>query len=240
VDVAKPGASGQVPLREATPVAGIADQGAGSAGPRADPADPRLQAAAATLADEALINALDESTALRILIAEVRQFVAADLLGAAPNSRPATPAPAALPTLGTPITPVAAAGWLLATFLAAVPADEVDPGAWIDGVSGLEQAFRAAYENAAAIVTAWRGVTPDIIASVHEAQTLFVTEIAASRDDGLVRAEWLLVAPRLDGFRRRRRAVRRRLEDPDHRWPESEESDSQTDDGRDDPTMGRS
>jgi hypothetical protein len=227
VDVAKPGAIGPSPLREATPLAGTADQSGGTA-------NSAPQAATTTTLDEALISALDDATALRILLAEVRQFLVADLPGTTPRS-----APAMLPPLATPTTPVAAAGGLLATFLAALPADESDPGAWIDAVAGLEQIFRTAYESAAAIVTAWRGVTPDVIGSVREAQTLFVTAIAAGRDDGLVRAEWLEVAPHLDRFRRRRRAARRRLEDPDHRWPENDESDWPADDGRDAHTNSR-
>jgi len=210
MDLAKPGALGSDASRQPQAVAGSGGKNAGAM-------DPRLQAPATVQADEALISALDESMALRILIAEVRQAVVDTLLPATatpPADAPATPA--------TVATPAMAAGSLLETFLAAVPADEGEARAWIDSVDRLEQGFATGYENAAAIVTAWRGVSPEVIASVQETQTLFAAALAGARDPSdAVRAYWPALAPRLEIFRRRRRDLRRRLEDPDHGTPQA-------------------
>jgi hypothetical protein len=204
MDLAKPGALGSDASRQPQEVAGSGGKNAGAM-------DPRLQAAATVQADEALISALDESMALRILIAEVRQAVVDTLL-------PAT----ATPPADAPATPATAAGSLLETFLAAVPADVGEARAWIDSVDRLEQGFATGYENAAAIVTAWRGVSAEVIASVQETQTLFAAALAGARDPSdAVRAYWPALAPRLALFRRRRRDLRRRLEDPDHGTPQA-------------------
>ena len=206
MEVGKPGALESAPL--GGPVsASLAD----TAGKNSSAAEQRLQAPAAGMADQFDISPLDVSAALRILVAEVQLAVTA---GLPELLLPSTPAPGTAPVPPAPLTtatPGAAAGSLLATFLAAVPADEADAGAWMQAVARLEQAFLAGYERAATIVTAWSGVTPEVLASVHASQT----------PDGLVRAEWLRVAPRLQRFRRRRRALQRRLEDPDHRMPQT-------------------
>ena len=217
MEVGKPGALESAPL--GGPVsASLAD----TAGKNSSAAEQRLQAPAAGMADQFDISPLDVSAALRILVAEVQLAVTA---GLPELLLPSTPAPGTAPVPPAPLTtatPGAAAGSLLATFLAAVPADEADAGAWMQAVARLEQAFLAGYERAATIVTAWSGVTPEVLASVHASQTLFVAALTSAREpDGLVRAEWLRVAPRLQRFRRRRRALQRRLEDPDHRMPQT-------------------
>jgi len=218
MEVAKPG------MVEFGPLPGpVPGSGAEIAGQSSSATEQRLQGAVAAVADQLEIGALDVSAALRILIAEVRQAVAA---GLPELLLPPAPAMATVPVslLGaeTAATPVAAAGSLLATFLAAVPAGEADAGAWMETVARLEQAFSAGYDRAAVIITAWRGVTPEVLASVHASQTLFVAALTSAREpDRPVRAEWLAIAPRLERFRRRRRALRRRREDPDHRTPQA-------------------
>ena len=221
MEVGKPGALESAPLG-GPQSASLAD----TAGKNSSVVEQRLQAPGAGMADQFDISPLDVSAALRILIAEVRQAVATGLPELLLPSTP-TPVTAPVPPIApaTAATPGAAAGSLVATFLAAVPADEADAGAWMQAVARLEQAFLAGYERAATIVTAWSGVTPEVLASVHASQTLFVAALTSAHEpDGLVRAEWLRVAPRLQRFRRRRRVLQRRLEDPDHRTPQTVES----------------
>lgn len=229
MEVAKPGALTIGSSLESPVPVPVPDTG--TAGKSSSAADQGLQAAVAAAADRLDISALDVAAALRILIAEVRQAIAAGLpellLPSGPVSAP-TPFDLAAPDTAVPpataanaVNPEAAAGLLLATFLAAVPAGEGDDGAWMETVARLEQASVAGCERAAAIITAWRDVTPPVVAAVHASQTLFVAALTNARaPDVPMRAEWLAVAPRLARFRRRRRALQRRLEDPDHRNPQ--------------------
>jgi hypothetical protein len=230
MEVAKPGALTIGSSLESPVPVPVSD--AGTAGKSSSAADQRLRAAVASSADQLDISALDVAAALRILIAEVRQAIAAGLLELLLPSRPvsaSTPFDLAAPDTAVPagtaanaVNPEAAAGLLLATFLAAVPAGEGDDGAWMETVARLEQASVAGCERAAAIITAWRDVTPQVIAAVHASQTLFIAALTNAREPDMpMRAEWLAVAPRLARFRRRRRALQRRLEDPDHRNPQA-------------------
>jgi hypothetical protein len=79
-------------------------------------------------------------------------------------------------------------------------------------------------EQAAATVAAWRDADPVVLRALNESREIVLFAIGDKPIDALLaRPEWLWLAPRLQAFRRRRRAMRRRLQDPDYQTPSAEE-----------------
>lgn len=165
-------------------------------------------ATAAQMLDQADIRSLDVPAALQILLFEV-----ADACGLA---RP----------LQTAQSPDQVAGIIVDAYLQNLPPD--DPSeradhadlAWQSAVEQAQIALQTGIDRALAAVGAWRAVSPDVIASLAEARGMINATLG--EESGplfLLRPEWLGLAPRIERFRRRRRAVRRRLQDPDYRTP---------------------
>lgn len=156
-------------------------------------------AAIAAPADRADIGPLDISSALQILLAEVRAGL--DL-----------PCDAAIMQAPDP-----AARALLGLFLQGLPEDARDVPAWTSAWVRVEAAIQSSVERGLGIVTQWRDVPSEVVDAVKEARTLFVAALGDDPQNPLwLRPEWLGLAPMMQRFRRRRRNARRRLADPDY------------------------
>lgn len=186
--------------------------------------------------DRADIQPLNVPTALGILVGEARTA-----LGLPPlNSPIQSPAQAAIglvqiflaslpPMLAEPLDPEAPRDVTLPLDVTltlhaeAAPPEMVDTAvavAWNGALVLLRARLGASMEQAAATVSTWRDADPVVIHAVNESRTMVLLAVGDAPLDGLfARPEWLWLAPRLEAFRRRRRAVRRRLEDPDYRTP---------------------
>jgi hypothetical protein len=156
-------------------------------------------AALAPPADRADIGALDVSSALQILLTEVRAGL--DL-----------PSDAAVMQ-----APDQAARAIVSLFLQGLPENAPDAPAWTSALVRVEEAVQSSMARAAVIVTQWRDVSAGVVDAVKEAQTLFASALGEDPQNPLwLRPEWLGLAPTVQRFRRRRRNARRRLVDPDY------------------------
>ncbi len=187
---------------------------------------------ASAAGDRVDIGPLSLPGALQILIAEIREALAAELpvLPPAPSSSQA------------PQGTDPAAQRLVELYLQAVSsADERLPEGknWLARLAGIDASVETGFERALQVVSAWREVTPAVIASLQEARGLLASALATDEAIGnpadmggsatglrdpfnpawLLRPEWLRLAPRLDRFRRLRRKMRRSALDPDARDP---------------------
>jgi hypothetical protein len=154
-------------------------------------------------ADRADIRPLDIAGALLILLAEVR----------AGFDLPAEANPQGAITQG----PVQAAHALIDMFLQVLPEDASDAAAWTAAVVRVDAAAQSSIERALSVVIGWRDVPPAAVDAVKESRALFSAALADETPNPLwLRPEWVGLAPRIRGFRRRRRDARRRLTDPDY------------------------
>ena len=171
---------------------------AGSAGPLAPEPAP-LPAGGLDRAD---IRALDVAAALLILTTEIL-----DSWGmAAPR------------TAGQ--TPPQAAAWIVDALLKALPAEHAGARAWLEAEAALQAGIAAGLGRATALVSARGPADPAVEAALPETHALITAALAEDAATGLLlRPEWSALAPRLQAWRRRRRTLRRRLQEPDdERW----------------------
>jgi hypothetical protein len=158
-----------------------------------------MAAPIAALPDRADIRPLDVSSALQILLAEVRGGL--DL-----------PLDAAMIA-----APEQAAAALLELLLQGLPEDSHDVPAWSSALLRMEAVIQSGMERAISIVTQWRDVPPAVVDAVKEARAQFASALEDDPQNPLwLRPEWLGMAPLMQRFRRRRRNARRRLVDPDY------------------------
>lgn len=152
----------------------------------------------APVPDRADIRPLDISSALQILLAEVRGGFD-------------------LPVDAAVQTPAEAARLLVQLFLQELPENPSDAPAWALALSRTDAVIQTSMERAIGIVTQWRNVPAATVDAVKETRALFV---AALDDDPRtplwLQPEWMRLAPLILRFRRRRRNARRRLVDPDY------------------------
>jgi hypothetical protein len=179
---------------------------------------------AATVAPTAIqadIRPLDISSALQILLAEVRAGL--DLALAAEVARdpamahnPLNPAIAQNPAITQNPTQTARA--LVETFLQILPQEEASSAPqWIAAMVHLEAAIQSSMERAIGVVTQWRDVPAVVVDAAKEARALFSSALGEGLRNPLwLRPEWMSLAPLFYRFRRRRRIARRRLTDPDY------------------------
>ena len=179
---------------------------------------------AATVAPTAIqadIRPLDISSALQILLAEVRAGL--DLALAAAVARdpamahnPLNPAIAQNPAITQNPTQTARA--LVETFLQILPQEQASNAPqWIAAMVQLEAAIQSSMERAIGVVTQWRDVPAVVVDAAKEARALFSSALGEGLQNPLwLRPEWMSLAPLFYRFRRRRRIARRRLTDPDY------------------------
>ncbi len=187
----------------------LAGQRAAAGTPGGDPVQRSLRGAVAAPsgAPPALervdIQALDAVSALRIFVAEVRAALG-------------LPADAAAAPYGALAAPQAAAVAVVAAFLARLPEDAAPIASWLAAHQHAAALRAAGLARGTAVVAAWRDVAAVVVDTVRESSALIVAVLGEEVDPAiLLRQEWLGLAPRVSAFRRRRRAARRRLEDPD-------------------------
>jgi len=185
---------------------------------------------ASAAGDRVDIGPLSLPGALQILIAEVREALAAEL--------PCLPLPPS--SSQAPQGPDPAAQRLVELYLQAVSVDEegVQAGDWLARLARVDASTDHGFERALQVVSAWHDVTAAVIASLHEVREIMASVLAADEasvgDPGdlgglatglrdpfnpvwMLRPEWLRLAPRLDRLRRLRRKIRRSAPDPDAR-----------------------
>jgi hypothetical protein len=179
----------------------------------------------APTADRADIRPLDVVAALQILLAEVRASLDWSLEGPI--------------TQGAGVqTPLQAVHELVDMFLRQLPDDSDDasavgnpsaagdPSAWTEAVVQIETAMQSSLERALGVVALWRDVPPLVVDTVKETNTLLFSALGDEPPNPLwLRPEWASLAPRFHRFRRRRRAARRRLTDPDYPAGNPDESE---------------
>jgi hypothetical protein len=158
-----------------------------------------LAAPIAALPDRADIRPLDVSSALQILLAEVRTGLDLPLDAAMLEA------------------PEQAARALLEIFLQGLPEDPRDVPAWSSALLRMEAVIQSGMERAISIVTQWRDVPPAVADAVKEVRAQFASGLDDDPRNPLwLRPEWLGLAPLMQRFRRRRRNARRWLIDPDY------------------------
>jgi hypothetical protein len=156
--------------------------------------------------DLANIKPLELADALRILIAEIRAAFDAPLLNADQ------------PEGGAPELQLRAAREIVETVLAALPRGE-DISAWTAAVPRAEQSLAEGLQRAISIISTWREVPTVVVRDVQDSTKLALSVLSEEMPNpAWLRPEWLNLAPSLRRFARLRRALRRRLTDPDH-WP---------------------
>jgi len=162
----------------------------------------QLAAEIAPMSDRADIRPLDISSALQVLLAEVRAGL--DL-----------PVDAAVTQ-----APVEAARALLDLFLQGLPEDARNAPAWSFALFRMEGVIQPSIERAISIVTQWPDVPPTVVDAVKETRALFVSALDDDPQNPLwLQSEWMGLVPIMHRFRRRRRNARRRLVDPDYEEP---------------------
>jgi len=168
----------------------------------------RGAAASASVAalDRADIRPLDVAGALQILIAEVR--AAFDEIGGA--SAPLVPFATA-----TVDDEVAAARAIVELVLQSLP-ESFEPTSWSVALPRADAALQAGVEKAVEVVGAWRDVTPAVVNATRESGAMALHLIAGEPPYPWPPPEWVGLARRLRRLWRRRRALGRRLVDPDH------------------------
>jgi hypothetical protein len=181
-----------------------------------------LQALAKAVAagDRVDIRPLNIPPALQILLAEIRSSFdfLPDLLasagGVAPESLTQT------------------SHQIVELVLQSVPDDASDAAAWTAALIRAETSLQIGLQRAIDTVSAWRDVSPAVMDAVKESVNLVLLVLSDEQPNPLwLRPEWLGLAPRLERFRRRRRAVRqaarRRLTDPDYSTGSLDDYDEQ-------------
>jgi len=179
---------------------------AGAAGPDLGVAGQAENPAAAQWLALPEIRGLDIPAALQILWLEV-----SDALGIA------SPAP---PAAGADQAAVAIVDAFLQSLPATDPIRPDDPAglAWIGAADRLQTVLEGGLDRAQSIVGAWPGVTAEVIESVAGSRAMIGSALLdAPLPTFLARPEWLGLAPRIERHLRRRRMLRRRLQDPDER-----------------------
>jgi hypothetical protein len=174
----------------------------------ATPAGQGSQAAVtvAPMAEAPDIRPLDIPGALQILLAEVRASLELDL--ELLSGRGAG---------GASQSPTLAARELVEMFLQSLPEDTDDAAAWTAALVRTDSAIQTGMDRAISIVTVWREVPQAAVDAVKEAHAQFASALGDDlRNPPWLRPEWTGLGPALIRFRRRRRAVRRRLTDPDY------------------------
>jgi hypothetical protein len=172
-------------------------------------------AAAAQIVDEADIRPLDIPAALQILLFEV-----SDALGFALQALPVASADQA-------------ASAIVDGFLQRLPAtgrdgsSDPDGLAWMRSLDQLQTALLGGMDRASSAIAAWRDVSDEVVASLTASRAIVEAALSEEgklelllRPEWLMRPEWLGLGPRIERFRRRRGAIRRRLQDPDYRTPQ--------------------
>jgi len=168
--------------------------------------------------DRADIRPLDVPAALQILIAEVRAVFAE-----AGNASDFSGGAAAASIDGA----VPAARVIVEMVLQSLP-ETFEPNSWSAALPRSELALQAAVQRALDVVGAWRDATPEVLAATQESGALALRLITDEPPfPTWPPPEWLGLAPRLTRLWRRRRALRRRLVDPDYaantKWDELDE-----------------
>jgi hypothetical protein len=165
--------------------------------------------------DHADIRPLDISAGMQILLAEIR--AAFDFPGD-------SAAGAAEPPFDSPVP---AARVIVELVLQTFPENAGDVPAWTAALSRMETSLPSGIQRAVDTVVAWRDVPAAVIDAVKQSATLALSVLGDEPLNPLwLRPEWVGLAPRLERFRRRRRATRRRLTDPDH-WQGSLDDNDQ-------------
>jgi hypothetical protein len=192
---------------------------------------PPTAADVAPAADLADIRPLDISSALQILLAEVRaaldlQLSAATTTGAIPSSADmatmtataSAATAAAVNTAGAIAqSPDQAAHQMVEMFLQALPEDASDAPAWTAALIRADAAMQSSIEQAIGVVTQWRDVPAAAVDAVADTRALFIAALGDEPQNPLwLRPEWVGLGPVLHRFRGRRRNARRRLTDPDY------------------------
>ena len=167
----------------------------------------------APLADRADIRPLDISSALQILLAEVRAEL--DLsVGAAIAQGAATQ------------TPTQTARELVELFLQALPEDASNATVWTAALLRVDAAVQSRMARAISVVMQWQNVPAVAVDAVKDTRALFVAALADDPGNPLwLRPEWLGLGPPWQRFLRRRRNARRRLTDPDYSPQSLDESE---------------
>lgn len=176
----------------------------GTAGPASGTTGQAGNSAAAQWPDQPDIRVLDVPAALQILLFEV-----SDALGLEQSATPAQSADQA-------------AGVIIDGFLrklaGADPVQPEDPAglAWARTADQVQIALVSGMDRAIGIVSAWRAVTAEVTASIAASREIVTAALVDEpAPKFLTRPEWLGLAPRIERYRRRRRALRR-LQDPDY------------------------
>jgi hypothetical protein len=188
---------------DVTKMSSPAAAAARSTAPAAEQGPPST-ANAAPIADRADIRPLDIQAALQILLAEVRAAFELQALVMAPGANEALD------------SPPQAARALVQMILGAMPDDSAGTAAWHAALAPVETALQAGLDRGIDAITVWREVPASVVDAAKEARTLVVSTLGDDVQNPVwLRPEWLGLAPRLERFRRRRRAARRHLTDPD-------------------------
>lgn len=181
--------------------------------------------------DHVDIRPLDIPAALQILLAEVRSALDVALqvaLAPATDRGAANLDPPTVPNPGLAASPIQTARVLVELFLQAIPADAADAAVWTATLAHVETAFQSSVEGAVNAVAAWRDVPANVVAAATETRQLVFSLLAGDTQNPLwLRPEWADLAPRIQRFWRRRRHLRRRLQDPDYPATRCDESEEQ-------------
>ena len=193
-------------------VSGAAAAGAAPAGAaptRASTPTPE-RGAAASAAVAALARAdirpLDVAGALQILIAEVRAAFD-EIAGVSVPLVPFT-------TTGAD-SAVAGARAIVELVLKSLP-ESFEPNSWSLALPRADAALQAGVARALEVVSAWRDATPVVVDATREAGALALQLTAGEPPYPWPPPEWVGLSRRLKRLWRRRRALGRRLVDPDH------------------------
>jgi hypothetical protein len=143
---------------------------------------------------------LDLAAALQILVTEVRADLELPAAGLAPQS------------------PAQTAQVVIQMLLAAIPEVAADLPSWSVASSRIEAAVHMALNRAVEAVAAWRNVPQGVVDVAKETRAIVLNQLGDEPPSPMwLRPEWLLLAPQMRRFWRRRRAARHGLTDPDSR-----------------------
>jgi hypothetical protein len=171
--------------------------------------------------DRADIRPLEVTAALQILIAEVRAAFAEAL--PADRELAGVAGSAAVANIDSAVP---AARVIVEMVLQSLP-ETFEPNSWSAALPRADLALQAGVQRALDAVSAWLDVTPAVLDATKEAGSLALRLIAEEPPyPSWPPPEWLGMAPRLTRLWRRRRALRRRLLDPDYEaYPKGDELD---------------
>jgi hypothetical protein len=167
---------------------------------------------AAAALDRVDIRPLDVPAALQILIAEVRAaFAEAPAIVPRHDFGVDEGAAAAMVDDAVP-----AARVLVEMVLQSLP-ETFEPDSWSTTLTRADAALQSGVQSAVNVVGAWRDVAPEVLSVTQESGALALRLISGEPPfPAWPPPEWLGMAPRLTRLWRRRRALRRRLVDPDY------------------------